>query len=111
MTELVDVGNLWFDETESGANYSAQYMPRKKQQVTARNNARTNKTYVALENAAICIATTRFPCGKGNVPNAGQPYSGVAGPVGVPPDVQLFLNHYFACFPAFMRRPRYINLI
>ena len=86
-------------------------MRRKRQQVTPRNNARTNNTYIALEDPAICIATTCFPRGSGHVPNAAQQRTGVAGPAGGPTDVQLFLTRYLPFFPTFVRRPRYVKHI
>ena len=111
VTGLAEVVNLWLDGTESGANYRAQYIRRRRQQVTARNNARTNNTYIAPEDPAIGIATTRFPRGLGFIPNAAQQRPGIAGPAAGPPDVQLFLDRYLPFFTAFVRRPRYVKHI
>ena len=111
MLGLAEVVTLWLDGTESGANYRAQYIRRRRRQATARQDARTNNNYIAPEDPPICIATTRFPRDSGKIPNPAQQRPGVAGPPGGPADVLLHLNRYLPFFLAFVRRPRYVKHI
>ena len=111
MSGLAEVVTLWLDGTESGANYRAQYVRRRRRQATARQDARTNNQYIAPDDPPICIASTRYPRGSGEIPNPALQRPGVAGPPGGPADALLHLNRYLPFFLACVRRPRYVKHI
>ena len=96
MSGLSSVVSLWLMDTKSGHNYRRQYRQRRASVVAG--NQRSPDT------PPICIATTRFPRGPGEVPN----WPDQEDRDDDPPD-RLLLNRYLPFFRAYVRRPKCVK--